>query len=296
MGDKKQLLKELMGDRLHYAIMDNRMKAWSLFHGEESYYKLIKKNIRFQNTHMGKRCFILGNGPSLKKIDLKLLRNEFVFTVNYFNMVDNYQDVKTNVHVWMDLNTFDMRPEVKEDPKLLKRNFIDISRENPVCFIPAEAYPFVKKNGMDKELKLHYVKTNKSMLDKEIIDIDLTKGIYACTTVVQTAIQIAIYMGFSKIYLLGCDSTNILTHLNTILGKKNTELHAYSAAVDNAYSATKELMQTWNTNRFIYDHYLIFRGYELLYNYCNNHGIELINCSEPTLITEIPKRHFCDII
>src|SRR3546814_5642176 len=32
----------------------------------------------------GKRCFIIGNGPSLNKIDLSLLRNEYSFAVNSF--------------------------------------------------------------------------------------------------------------------------------------------------------------------------------------------------------------------
>lgn len=296
MGNLGHVIKEVIGDRLFYALKDNRLKIRSCFEREESLYKLVKVNQDLCNIHVGERCFILGNGPSLKKIDFKLLRDEFVFTVNYFNMVDNFQDAKTNVHIWMDLNTFDMRPEVKEDPELLRRNFEDIAKENPLCFIPAAAYPYVKKTELDKMLNLRYVTSNKSMLDKEIIDVDLSKGIYGSATVVQSAIQIAIYMGFSKIYLLGCDSTNILTHLNTILGQTNTSLHAYSSTVDNAESATKELMQSWNTNQFIFDHYIIFRGYELLNNYCIKHGVELINCSEPTLITEIPQRRFSAII
>ena len=64
---------------------------------------LWENNKRFHNTHNGERCFILGNGPSLKEVNLRELSNEFVFTVNNFGFVENYTDVNTNVHLWMDM-------------------------------------------------------------------------------------------------------------------------------------------------------------------------------------------------
>lgn len=36
----------------------------------------------FRDIHLGKRCFILGNGPSLARMDLAQLRNEFTFGAN----------------------------------------------------------------------------------------------------------------------------------------------------------------------------------------------------------------------
>ena len=38
-------------------------------------YKKIEINKNLKNTYQGKRCFILGNGPSLKKESLFLLHN-----------------------------------------------------------------------------------------------------------------------------------------------------------------------------------------------------------------------------
>lgn len=34
---------------------------------------------QYRNKHAGERCFILGNGPSLKKTDLSLLKREISF-------------------------------------------------------------------------------------------------------------------------------------------------------------------------------------------------------------------------
>ena len=44
---------------------------------------------KFKDKHLGERCFILGNAPSLKKENLSLLKNEIVFVCNKgYNAVD----------------------------------------------------------------------------------------------------------------------------------------------------------------------------------------------------------------
>jgi len=37
---------------------------------------------RFKDIHTGERCFIIGNGPSLKKTDLSFLKDEYTFGLN----------------------------------------------------------------------------------------------------------------------------------------------------------------------------------------------------------------------
>jgi hypothetical protein len=48
--------------------------------------KPAQKNIiilkRFKNKYKNKRCFIVGNGPSLNKTDLRKIKNEFTFGFN----------------------------------------------------------------------------------------------------------------------------------------------------------------------------------------------------------------------
>jgi len=41
-----------------------------------------KRLAALQNIHKGQRCFIIGNGPSLRQTDLKKLRSEFTFGLN----------------------------------------------------------------------------------------------------------------------------------------------------------------------------------------------------------------------
>ena len=50
-------------------------------------YNKSKLMISFKNIHAGERCFLVGNGPSINKTDLSLLKNEntFGFSRVYFH-------------------------------------------------------------------------------------------------------------------------------------------------------------------------------------------------------------------
>src|SRR5712692_1717642 len=48
------------------------------------YGALIKRNEIFRDRHRGQRCFVIGNGPSLKDQDLSPLANEITLVTNSF--------------------------------------------------------------------------------------------------------------------------------------------------------------------------------------------------------------------
>ena len=65
-----------------------------------------KKISRYRNAYRGQRCFILGNGPSLKKQDLSGLRNEHVFCSNWFVLHEEFPNMGScfftvsDPHLW----------------------------------------------------------------------------------------------------------------------------------------------------------------------------------------------------
>lgn len=63
---------------------------------------IIKKNLELKNMYVGKRCFVLGNGPSLDTEDLTQLKAEYVFTVNQCMRRKDFKKIKTNFHFWAD--------------------------------------------------------------------------------------------------------------------------------------------------------------------------------------------------
>lgn len=254
----------------------------------------IKNNTIFLNTHIGERCFILGNGPSLKDVDLELLEKEFVFTVNNFSLVDNYKKAKTNVHLWADLSFFELREDQKYNHEELIENYLRIAEEQPICFVPDSAYDFIVKNKLDEVLNINYFSLFSSIDSKIRSHFDLSRAISCYSTVVQYAISIAIYMGFKEIYLLGCDCTNIISLLNSAMNIRSEGMHAYKN--DDVNERYKELLEHWSMKEAFYDQYFLFEGFETLKAECDKRDIKLVNCSSSTLINELPRANFPDIL
>src|SRR5690242_15309754 len=51
-------------------------------HCDSRYTESMRRLRACQNQYAGKRCFVVGNGPSLKKTDFSLLENEITFATN----------------------------------------------------------------------------------------------------------------------------------------------------------------------------------------------------------------------
>ena len=188
----------------------------------------LKENSKFQNKYKGKRCFIVGNGPSLKMQDLSLLENEYVFTVNQAIRNENFVKMKSNFHFWADANFFIIDENKPEDMELLgTMKSVSQGNENIEVFFPIEQKDFVKKFGLDKSLNVNYFSSALCMTEKYRKKIDFTKAIPMYGTVVQWCIIAAIYMGFSEIYLLGCDNTSLMVTLKSALNVNDDDDYAY---------------------------------------------------------------------
>src|SRR5258706_13694413 len=46
--------------------------------------RLLLKNRALKDIHSGKRCFVIGNGPSLREQDIRPLAREITFAANSF--------------------------------------------------------------------------------------------------------------------------------------------------------------------------------------------------------------------
>lgn len=254
-------------------------------------YNLLKKNEAFRNIHNGKRCFIIGNGPSLKDIEFPLLENEYVFTVNHIMKMSDFRTLHTNYHLWSDPDFFNGNFGTTE----ILGEFRKMNRESGVtCFMPLYAYDFINKNCLEQEMDIHYFR-NVYFFTKELeITSDITKNLPVFRTVVQYAILIAIFMGFKEIYLLGCDATGILVVLNTMLDKHMENMHAYDEKQDNIVKFIKQ--SKCSTEYVCYTQYLTFLAWRKLFEYAKVNGVLLKNCSNNSLIDSIPFVPFQTVI
>jgi hypothetical protein len=149
------------------------------------------KNLKlFKNKHKDKRCFIIGNGPSLTVEDLDKLKNEITFAFNRIYYIFDKTEWRPTYYCSEDEKTiFPSKEEI---------NLLEVDNK----FFPVN-FPW-DYNIHFNNAKYYLFKFGDSLKEPKFSE-DIVKGIYWGNTVVYTAIQIAVYMGIKEIYLIGVD-------------------------------------------------------------------------------------------
>ena len=132
-------------------------------------YGLVKTNIKYKNIHNGKRCFIIGNGPSLKTVDLEKLKDEITFTVNQSPRMKDFPKIHTNYHIWTDERFFNedfSSPEGKELLEVMKS--VNTDGNKPTVFYKTSAVKMIKEQELEKELDISYVMEGFSLKSPDL--------------------------------------------------------------------------------------------------------------------------------
>ena len=139
----------------------------------------------FRNKHKGEDCFIIGNGPSLNEMDLSLLNDYHTFGLN-------------KIHLIFDRKPFDLSYHVAVNPYVIeqiKKEIVNLNCDSFLSYTPALINRITSKN-------IYYLGDTKS---NEFFYKDITKGMRQGNTVTYVAMQLAYFMGFKNIYLIGVD-------------------------------------------------------------------------------------------
>ena len=155
----------------------------------------IKKLNALRNTHDGERCFIIGNGPSLKNTDLTKLQNEFTIGMNRFYLAFDELGFKTSMLLTVnDLVTEQCAEDIRALP------------------IPT----FVSWRGrkwIQPAQNLHYLYTSYEL---PCFNGNAAGRLWEGATVTYVAMQLAFHLGFKQVVLIGVD------HSFATQGKPNT--------------------------------------------------------------------------
>jgi hypothetical protein len=138
---------------------------------------------RFHNLHKGERCFILGNGPSLNKTDLSLLKNEFTFGMNRIYLL--FPEMGYVTSYFVSINTLVLEQCAEDIQSLSMPRFIT----------------WRGRQWFDDEV--YFLDTDYTLPAE--FSSDITRRIFEGSTVTFVAMQIAYYMGFDEVILIGVD-------------------------------------------------------------------------------------------
>ena len=138
-----------------------------------------------KNKHRGKRCVIIGNGPSLNKMDLGFLKHEICFGMN-------------KIYLGFEQWEFMPRYYVAVNRLVIEQNTAQISQ------IPCTK--FISNRGMSA------LKPQDDLIFLQTFPYDAVEfsknpaeGLQEGNTVTYVALQLAYYMGFETVILIGVD-------------------------------------------------------------------------------------------
>lgn len=218
---------------------------------ESEYSEKMKK---FKDAYKGKRCFVIGNGPSLTVSDLNKLKGEYTFGANRIYEIFDKTDWRPTFYIAVDgyflKEKYEAILNMNLDQYFLEYKFI---RDK---FISDNVIPICRDSSFAiNEFNDTYVHISE----------DLSKY-YSCGhTVTFTSIQLAIYMGFKEIYLLGVDFSY------SVVIDKNGKIHIDNSVKD--YFNGK----SYNSTHQNYSSTLL--AYQKAEEYCRQHNIKLCNAT-----------------
>ncbi|MCH8489188.1 MAG: glycosyltransferase [Oceanicaulis sp.] len=139
-----------------------------------------------------KRCFLIGNGPSLNETDLAVLKDEVTFAVNGFFLKAKDLDWKPTFYLVEDhLVAEDRAPWINEF-------------KGPIKLFPAYlGYMF----EASEDTVFYNHRPRKSYPHGFDFSMEADKITYTGCTVTFSMMQIAAYLGFEEIYLIGVDAS-----------------------------------------------------------------------------------------
>lgn len=138
---------------------------------------------RYRNRHKGERCFIIGNGPSLKTMDLHPLRHEYTFGTNRIYLA--FQDIGFTPTYYASVNPYVLEQCGADISALTMPRFLDWSSRRWIRFDD--------QTILVNNINLPHFST------------DPTLFFWEGHTVTYTCMQLAYFMGFQTVILIGVD-------------------------------------------------------------------------------------------
>lgn len=266
MGKRDTLMIDV--DSLFAKVANFKAGIQFLFSNNKS---VLKRNEELKvNDSEADSCFVIGNGPSLKQIDLKLIERFPCLTVNmFYKGVDRFQSA---YHLFVD-------PGFGEDSYFAYVRQVYQNNESTKIILNDKFRAKIKREGLLDE-RTYFIHPSYVSYGSNV-RCDMQKGMSGSANVVPVAIECAIYMGYKRIYLLGCD-------FNSYAVAKNE--HFYDAIGYEEKTLRGDIVGDLIRCAFVHNqHYA-------LDEYSRNRGIKIINLTEGSLVDAYEKDSLDNIL
>lgn len=255
--------------RISASVQARFVQPWKLNHFEKTAQG--KALAQYKNKYAGQRCFLIGNGPSLRAEDLTVLHDAGEITFG-FNRVYNI------------FGQTPWRPTfyISQDEKML---FGCVDTVNAL-HLPSKLIPIQLNWWHDISVDgAEYFNIIDQQVDNPAefkFSDDISSGIYNSSTGMYTAAQLAVYMGFKEIYFIGVD------HHFRISQNNAGEIVVDEKAKDyfsDKYNADKDKLYIPNTEKSTLT-------YVAMKQHCDKRGVAVYNATRGGKLEVFPRVEF----
>lgn len=187
----KQSIKQLLPESIWEKASD---RYWAWYNRDRHLLARIISPVWMKNKERleswrdkfkGERCFVIGNGPSLRNTDLSKLEGEFTIGMNRIYLA--FEDYQFRSSCLVSVNDL-----------VLEQCHTEMGALDIPKFISWRARKYFKAGP-----KTLYVDTDYTL--PEDFNGDATERLFEGFTVTYISLQLAYFMGFSKAILIGVD-------------------------------------------------------------------------------------------
>jgi len=211
--------------------------------------------LQFKDKYKDKRCFIIGNGPSLETSDLDKLKGEITFATNKIYKIFDKTEWRPSYYVCEEDEMFrQIQNEISTHIKCPAFYQYD-------AILNVDNFNLTNFDFFHLDHRHQWKPNGKPNFSEEPFFMQCGQ------TVTYTCLQLAAYMGFKEIILLGVDNTferGVKLNGEIIYGD-NTKTHFdKNYRVTDIYSSQIDVINL---------------AYEAANEYCNSHNIKIRNAT-----------------
>jgi hypothetical protein len=233
-----------------------------------------ERNCELHNMEKRERCFILGMGPSTRKQNLDLLKNEQVFSCSWCSLLAKYDFIAPTYYVSPSFygDCLEEDSYIEESLRYLDKNIV-----SRICFFDYFDKAAIDYFGLFKDKMIFYVMQGKPWKVRKNI-YALTKDTPKIQTATVMMLKIAMYMGFRKIYLLGTEHDLIKRQYKHSY-PRNCMKHPLPSRLEKIVQKASQDVEQWPMRHLLHAALNMYEEYHYLHVIAQANGIKIYNAT-----------------
>jgi hypothetical protein len=237
-----------------------------------------RKLVALKDKHNGKRCFVIGNGPSLQISDLDRLKEEITFASNKIYLAFDQTEWQPTYYTVVDA--------------LVAKYNCDVIKQLECFKIFSDMVKHYLSDSQDILWLRHIphpIRNGKRDLQ---FSSNVLEGVYGGWSVIYTQLELALYMGIKEVYLIGIDFSFDIPESIEETSEYGEQILEHSGEVNHFHPDYRKPGEKWTFPKLDLQYNAFLRAKKAF----EAQGGVIYNASRKTALDVFPLADFDEVI